>query len=410
MAEEYTPAARTETIGATTRPAAAQRIGTVSTTLPNAPAASTATGDGSAGSGFQVVPEQYTAAVSPLQSMADQLSEMYTSLNSFLSQFDKPWGDDHAGQQFAEGDTGYIKYSTDVLTVLKNLPDELRNTADGIKFMAENYEGTEQAVVSGLTGQDQDLESTQGDYWSPSGYSYGTETAGTSVSDSGYSSEVSDPVYGTGVAERPVSARYEPAAVGAMPVETPQIPVEPRVSAEHLGTARLEPAAVGAMPVETPQIPVEPRVSAEHLGTARLEPAEVGAMPVETPQIPVEPRVSAEHLGTARLEPAEVEAMPVETPQIPVEPRLSAEHFVSARFEPAAVGAMPVETPQIPVEPRVSAEHLGTARLEPAEVEAMPVETPQIPVEPRLSAEHFVSARFEPIETAAEPGPTDEGR
>ncbi|WP_055586961.1 WXG100 family type VII secretion target, partial [Peterkaempfera griseoplana] len=225
MAEEYLRTARSETIEPATRAAAAQRIGTVVPTLPDTPVAPTATGDGSAGSGFQVVPEQYTAAVNPLHSMADQLSEMYTSLNSFLSQFDKPWGDDHAGKQFAEGDKGYIKYSTDILTVLKNLPKELRDTADGIKFMADNYEATEQAVVSGLTGQDQDLESTQGNYWSPSGYSYGTEISSTAVSGPGYSMTSPDSLYDPVVADSPVTPRYESAGV---PMETAQIPVEPR--------------------------------------------------------------------------------------------------------------------------------------------------------------------------------------
>ncbi|MFJ6213501.1 WXG100 family type VII secretion target [Streptomyces sp. NPDC092296] len=136
------------------------------------PSLPTQTGvSGSAGSGFRVTADQYAAAAGPLLAVADQLSELYSSLNGFLSGLQTPWGDDHAGHQFADGDQGYIKYSADTLTGLQTLPEGLRNVAEGMKAMAQNYSSVEEAIASGMTDQDAELQSSQGTYWSPTSFS-----------------------------------------------------------------------------------------------------------------------------------------------------------------------------------------------------------------------------------------------
>lgn len=126
-------------------------------------------GPASAGSGFKVSPEQYRAAIAPVLAASDQIAELSTSLSSFLSgmQAGKPWGDDESGKKFAEGEKGYLKYSEDTLKGLAGLPKGLKYIADGLKAMAENYEGTETVLSGDMTGQDSELQATQGTYWSP---------------------------------------------------------------------------------------------------------------------------------------------------------------------------------------------------------------------------------------------------
>ncbi|MCD0484208.1 hypothetical protein LO771_17860 [Streptacidiphilus sp. ASG 303] len=146
---------------------ASARIGVVQ------PPAGTGSSGGSgtaAGSGFKVAADQYAAAAGPLQAVADRISELYTSLNGYLSGLDAPWGDDHAGHQFADGEKGYVKFAADTLEGLKSLPEGLRNTAEGLKAMAENYTATEEGIASGMDAQDEDLQATQGTYWSPGAF------------------------------------------------------------------------------------------------------------------------------------------------------------------------------------------------------------------------------------------------
>ncbi|PBC70516.1 hypothetical protein BX265_5056 [Streptomyces sp. TLI_235] len=112
--------------------------------------AATQSGGGSAGSGFEVNPDQYRAAVSPVLAAADQLSQLVTGLSAFLdhTQSTAPWGNDESGKKFAEGEKGYLKYSTETLKGLKGMPDAVRYVADGLKAMAENYRAAEEGNSS----------------------------------------------------------------------------------------------------------------------------------------------------------------------------------------------------------------------------------------------------------------------
>ncbi|MER8186849.1 hypothetical protein [Kitasatospora sp. NPDC094015] len=113
-------------------------------------------GGGSAGQGFQVHPEQYQAAVSPMLAASEQVRSIYTSLSAFLPSLEaqNPWGNDDSGKKFAEGDKGYLKYSKDTLDVIKGLPDALKGIADGMKAMAEGYEGADEAIADAFNGMD----------------------------------------------------------------------------------------------------------------------------------------------------------------------------------------------------------------------------------------------------------------
>ncbi|WP_371493927.1 hypothetical protein OG871_02570 [Kitasatospora sp. NBC_00374] len=104
---------------------------------------------GSAGTGFTVDPAQYQAAVAPVLAAADQLSELVTGLTAFLdhTQSTAPWGNDESGKKFAEGEKGYLKYSTETLKGLKGMPDAVRYVADGLKAMAQNYQHAEDATT-----------------------------------------------------------------------------------------------------------------------------------------------------------------------------------------------------------------------------------------------------------------------
>jgi hypothetical protein len=113
-------------------------------------------GGGGSGQGFQVDPEQYRAAVSPMLAASEQVRSLSTSLSAFLSSSEaqSPWGDDESGKKFAEGEKGYLKYSKDTLDVIKGLPDALKGIADGMKAMADGYEGAEEAVAAAFDGMD----------------------------------------------------------------------------------------------------------------------------------------------------------------------------------------------------------------------------------------------------------------
>ncbi|MFJ8038996.1 hypothetical protein ACIRBX_00595 [Kitasatospora sp. NPDC096147] len=113
-------------------------------------------GGGSAGAGFEVDPEKYRAAVSPMLAAAEQVRALYTSLSAFLpsAEADNPWGNDDAGKKFAEGDEGYLKFSSSTMEVLKGLPDALKGVADGMKAMAEGYASSEDAIIDAFGSLD----------------------------------------------------------------------------------------------------------------------------------------------------------------------------------------------------------------------------------------------------------------
>ncbi|MFJ1706886.1 WXG100 family type VII secretion target [Kitasatospora sp. NPDC088346] len=133
---------------------------TAGTAAPAASAAPAAAAKANAGTGFEVTPEQYRTAVSPMLAATDRVSAAYLALDGYLTSMNAtdPWGNDHAGHQFAEGEKGYLAYSAGTLKGLKGLPAALHRIADGLKLMAQNYETTEQRVVGGLDGSKQELD------------------------------------------------------------------------------------------------------------------------------------------------------------------------------------------------------------------------------------------------------------
>ncbi|MFC9331898.1 WXG100 family type VII secretion target [Kitasatospora sp. NPDC057015] len=115
-------------------------------------------GAGGGGAGFQVDPELYLAAVSPVLAASDQLAQLVNGLTAFLDHTHStaPWGNDESGKHFAEGDKGYLKYSTETLKGLKGMPDAVRYIADGLKAMAENYRATEDSTAGVLRDDEDD--------------------------------------------------------------------------------------------------------------------------------------------------------------------------------------------------------------------------------------------------------------
>ncbi|MFB7668754.1 WXG100 family type VII secretion target [Kitasatospora sp. NPDC056138] len=133
--------------------------GTGTLTASRGAAAQAAPAAASAGTGIRVSPEQYRTASSPMSAAAERVSELYLSLDEFLTSMNatSPWGKDHAGEQFAEGEKGYLAYSAATLKGLKNLPAALHRIAEGLKTMAQNYESVESGTVADLNGRGQEL-------------------------------------------------------------------------------------------------------------------------------------------------------------------------------------------------------------------------------------------------------------
>ncbi|MCX5207782.1 hypothetical protein OG689_00345 [Kitasatospora sp. NBC_00240] len=130
--------------------------------LPTSPTAAAASVPGSAGSGFQIDPEQYSAAIGPILAASDQLAQLVTGLTAYLdhTQSAAPWGNDESGKKFAEGEKGYLTYSTGTLKGLKGMPEAVRFIADGLKAMTENYRNSEAAtaqVFGGAGGAEADV-------------------------------------------------------------------------------------------------------------------------------------------------------------------------------------------------------------------------------------------------------------
>ncbi|GGV19955.1 hypothetical protein GCM10010495_38810 [Kitasatospora herbaricolor] len=122
--------------------------------LPTSPTAAAATVPGSAGSGFQIDPEQYSAAIGPILAASDQLAQLVTGLTAYLDHTHStaPWGNDESGKKFAEGEKGYLTYSTGTLKGLKGMPEAVRYIADGLKAMTENYRNSEAATAEVFGG------------------------------------------------------------------------------------------------------------------------------------------------------------------------------------------------------------------------------------------------------------------
>ncbi|MFD7640878.1 hypothetical protein ACFV4P_09495 [Kitasatospora sp. NPDC059795] len=109
---------------------------------------------GKAGQGFEVSPDQYKAAVSPVLAASEQISSLASSLSSYLPSMESqnPWGNDESGKQFAEGEKGYLLYSHNTVKTLQSLVKEVRDIADGLKRMGESYEAAEEGATGSFTG------------------------------------------------------------------------------------------------------------------------------------------------------------------------------------------------------------------------------------------------------------------
>ncbi|MER8186423.1 hypothetical protein [Kitasatospora sp. NPDC094015] len=118
------------------------------------PKSSGASAEGGSGQGFRVNPDQYRAAVPPMLAVSDRIAALHSALSSYLPGMEgnSPWGDDESGKQFAEGEKGYLHYSAQTLKALKGMPDGIRYIADGLKAMADGYDGSEGSATSDFSG------------------------------------------------------------------------------------------------------------------------------------------------------------------------------------------------------------------------------------------------------------------
>ncbi|MGW2402505.1 hypothetical protein ACWCYY_38765, partial [Kitasatospora sp. NPDC001664] len=105
--------------------------------------------------GFRIVPEQLRAASGPVLGVADDLKELFTSMNGYLSGMrgNSPWGNDDDGKSFAngeDGEPGYLANEKDVLEGLEALPQVLETIGKRLKGMADGYENAEQFSLTGM--------------------------------------------------------------------------------------------------------------------------------------------------------------------------------------------------------------------------------------------------------------------
>ncbi|MEU6128568.1 WXG100 family type VII secretion target [Saccharopolyspora sp. NPDC047091] len=92
-------------------------------------------------------PEEIRAGGARIGAAGDRLDEVLKQLKSSLDGEGECWGDDEAGQKFAET---YVQNSTDVTDGIGKLAEALGNIMDNLKATADDTEGRDAESASDI--------------------------------------------------------------------------------------------------------------------------------------------------------------------------------------------------------------------------------------------------------------------
>lgn len=100
-----------------------------------------------------VDPEALRAAASRATDLQGRVAEIVDTLTSTLQSHGAPWGDDHYGREFAEGDNGYLAVHKNLISGGQTMVTSLSDLATGQNDAADSLQGTDRASAQGLNGR-----------------------------------------------------------------------------------------------------------------------------------------------------------------------------------------------------------------------------------------------------------------
>ncbi|WP_243789528.1 WXG100 family type VII secretion target [Saccharopolyspora gloriosae] len=96
---------------------------------------------------MEMRPEEIRAGGKRVGAAGDQLGNVLKQLKSGLQAEGECWGDDEAGQKFAES---YVSNSTDVTDGMQKLAEALGNIMDNLTATADDTEGRDEQSASDI--------------------------------------------------------------------------------------------------------------------------------------------------------------------------------------------------------------------------------------------------------------------
>ncbi|WP_405162022.1 type VII secretion target [Nocardia sp. NBC_01499] len=96
----------------------------------------------------EIKPDGLRRAATGFDEVADRAKKVLDNLKSSSESKGEPWGDDHAGERFANGDKGYKKNRDNTFTSLSTLVDVFHSNAKNLRDSATTFEENEKEMAN----------------------------------------------------------------------------------------------------------------------------------------------------------------------------------------------------------------------------------------------------------------------
>lgn len=100
------------------------------------------------GKPVELEPEGLRRAANGFDDVADRTKKLLDTLKSSSDSKGEPWGDDHAGEKFADGEKGYKKNRDNTFSSVSTLVDVLRQNAKNLRDSATMFEENEHELAN----------------------------------------------------------------------------------------------------------------------------------------------------------------------------------------------------------------------------------------------------------------------
>ncbi|WP_433663166.1 type VII secretion target [Nocardia sp. CA-128927] len=95
----------------------------------------------------EIKPEGLRRAATEFDDVADRAKKVLDALKGSSESKGEPWGDDHAGEKFADGEKGYKKNRDGTFSSLSSLVGVFQDNAKNLRDSAKTFEENEQAAL-----------------------------------------------------------------------------------------------------------------------------------------------------------------------------------------------------------------------------------------------------------------------
>ncbi|KAA8884323.1 hypothetical protein F3087_34470 [Nocardia colli] len=95
----------------------------------------------------EIKPEGLRRAATEFDDVADRAKKVLDRLKSASESKGEPWGHDHAGEKFADGEKGYKKNRDGTFSSLSSLVGVFQDNAKNLRDSAKTFEENEQAAL-----------------------------------------------------------------------------------------------------------------------------------------------------------------------------------------------------------------------------------------------------------------------